>query len=61
MNYVPERIYKATNGVQYVAEKNGSTLRRMDGGKLSKKERKAVKREAVREMQRERTRLGRAD
>jgi len=47
--YVAGKRYRNRAGVEYVADQSG-TLRRLDGGKLSKRERKAAKREAVREL-----------
>lgn len=47
--YETSTIYRSRSGTRYRADQTG-TLRRVDGGKLSKAERKAVKRKAVREM-----------
>jgi len=49
--YRTDTIYVSRNGSRYRADENG-TLRRADGPKLSKRERRQAKREAVREMRR---------
>jgi hypothetical protein len=47
--YIPGATYRNRSGVEYVADQSGA-LRRASGGKLGKAERKAVRREAVREL-----------